>query len=352
MPRNSGIFSSADISVAIDVLAESIESVTPLPTRVHSSSYSKVLPSEVTFCSAISSHACVFRLGGATATSHIPDIIAHGRAALEAAVAAVHYYICSCLSFSFFMLFTVCSVSTAVPYVPSLGAVCYLLFLLPLVGFTLGWSDPDKESMNRVPPKNDQNVTFGRNERGRLFMSTLLKSIPPACFPQLMHLIAYGELMIKFEPEYVHAHCAVDVGTGDWAQIVRCSAMKEYSGVARTSAGAFVLAELILCTLIVSATFVHGTIPLQELPPWTGNTLWAYCLTLGLGLLAIILSATVERGSFSALPWYYYVVALVMPAMCVAWNEYLKRIDRKHELRAEKLRRLQFETRLGMWSPR
>ena len=318
---------------------------------LNKTAYNKVLPAEVTFVSSISAHSCVFRLKGATASSHIPSIIAEGRAALEAAVAAVLFYVSACLSFSFYMLFCLFAVSTAVPIVPILAAVCYLLFFLPILGFSLAWSDPDKDSMNRVPPKNDQAVTFGRNERGRLFTSGVLKAMLPAVLPQLLHLIAYGEFMIKFEPELVQTLCSGSISAGDWAKLVRCEALKDYSGVARTSAGSFAFAELILCTIVASATYVHGTIPVLELPPWRGNRVWAYSVLLGLLVLVAILLAT-EEGSFSALPWYFYVLALLIPPICLAWNELWKRTDRRHELRAEKLRRLQFETRLGMWSPK
>lgn len=310
-----------------------------------------MLPAEVTFVSSISAHSCVFRLKGATASAHIPSIIAEGRAALEAAVAAVLFYISACLSFSFYMLVCVCAASTAVPFVPILAAVCYHLILLPIMGYSLAWSDANKESMNIVPPKNDQTITFGRNERSRLFTSGVLKAMLPAVLPQLLHLIAYGELMIKFEPELVQAQCAASVGPGDWAKIVRCDALKDYSGAARTAAGSFVFAELILCTIVASSTYVHGTTPILELPPWVGNNVWGYSVVLGVLLVVAILLA-MEEGSFSALPWYFYFLAVLMPPICVAWNEFLKRTDRRHELRAGKLRRLQFETRLGMWSPK
>jgi hypothetical protein len=343
LPRNFGIFSTADLSVAIDVFTESIEDAMPPQNCGSKFSYHRILPSEVTFVSAISAHPCVFRLKSATAISHIPSIIAQGRASLEGAIAAVHFYLAASLSFSFYMLFCVCSVSTAVPFVPTLGAVCYHLVLLPIIGFTIAWSKADKDSMHRVPPKNDQTVTFGRNENW--YKSAILKSIPPAFFPQLLHLVAYGELMIKFELDFVRENCSESIGVGDWAFLLRCVALKEYSGVARTSAGALVLAELIICTVVASATFVHGTIPIQELPPWHGNRVWIYSVLLGILLVAAILLGTLEKGSLSALPWYFYLIALVMPPACLAWNEMCKRSDRKHELRAEKLRRLQFETR-------
>jgi magnesium-transporting ATPase (P-type) len=250
------------------------------------------------------------------------------------------------------MFFSVCAVSTAVPFIPILGAVCYMLILLPLVGFTMAWSDPDKDVMHRVPPKNDQTVTFGREEGWRLYKSTILKAAPPALFPQLLHLIAYGALVIEFEPELVQSECSSDLGENDWAFILRCAALKNYSGVARTSAGSLMLAEMILCTLVVSASFVHGTIPIQELPPWKGNRLWAYSVILGMLVVAAILVGNLESGTLSALPWYFYIIALVMLPSCLVWNEMCKRVDRKHDLRSEKLRRLQFETRLGMWSPK
>lgn len=350
LPRNSGIFSQADLAVGIDILTESLNGV---HMDVNKFVYNTVLPSEVTFVSAISAHSCVFRLSGADATSHIPRIIAQGRASLEASISAGVFYISGCLSFSFYVLFGVCTISTSVPFVPIFGAVLYLLFLLPLIGYTMAWSDPDTDSMKRVPAKNDQKVTFDRQEGKRLYKSTILKAFLPAFFPQLLHLIAIGELMIKFEPEFIHSNCSESISKGEWHSLIRCNALKDYSGVARTSAGAFMLAELILCTAIASATFVHGTIPVRELPPWRGNRVWACSVGFGILLVVVILVVAVEPGSFEALPWYFYLLAiLIMPLSCIIGNEYCKQVDRKHDLRSEKLRRLQFETRLGMWSPK
>lgn len=53
-----------------------------------------------------------------------------------------------------------------------------------------------------------------------------------------------------------------------------------------------------------------------------------------------------------ALPWYYYVLSIVNPLLCLVWNELCKNVEIKAERRAEKFRRLQFETRLGAWSPK
>jgi hypothetical protein len=63
-------------------------------------------------------------------------------------------------------------------------------------------------------------------------------------------------------------------------------------------------------------------------------------------------SRTVEEGTGVALPWYFYVLYVLFPFVCLVVNEYVKPMEAKHAVRAEKLRRLQFETRLGAWSPK
>ena len=64
------------------------------------------------------------------------------------------------------------------------------------------------------------------------------------------------------------------------------------------------------------------------------------------------LALAVTDGTARALPWYYYVFCILNPILCFAWNELCKSVDAKAERRAEKLRRLQFETRLGAFSPK
>jgi hypothetical protein len=340
LPRNSRIFAVADLSVGVDVLTECISS--PLPTKLN---YNAVLPSEIAFVSAISTHECAFRLHGVKSTAYMPTIIAQGRASLEAATSAILFMASGCLSFAFFVLFSACAVSVVLPFVPVMGSVLHLQIILPLVGLALTMSDSDRLSMRRVPPKNDQSITFGRRERKVLYQIALMKALPSAALPQLLHLIAFGELMIKFEPDLVASACSSDIRQGDWTSLIRCDGLDDYTGTARTSAGALVLAEFVLCVIVSSAAFVHRTHPILEEPPWRRNHIWVYSVGLGLVILAGYLGATVERGGFSALPWYYFVLAAVMPFLCLAWNERFKRVERIHYNRSEKLRRLQFETR-------
>jgi hypothetical protein len=177
----------------------------------------------------------------------------------------------------------------------------------------------------------------------------LLKAVVFALVPQILHLIVFGELVIHFEPDLVSSTCP---GASSWVDIVRCEGLKDYSGTARVSSGAVVLAQLALCVVVSSAGFVHRFQPVLEQPPWKRNHAWLGCVFVAIGLIAAYVAAATEDGTAAALPWYYYLIAAVTPFLCLLWVEICKLSEARLEIRAEKLRRLQFETRLGAWSPR
>jgi len=167
--------------------------------------------------------------------------------------------------------------------------------------------------------------------------------------PQLLYLIAFGELLAEFEPELVASSFFFDGDVEDigWVSLVRCD-LKEYAGVARTSAGSLVLAEMVLCVILASSSFVYRAIPMRQEPPWRQNHTWVYSVVLAIVFVAVFLVVALEKGTFAALPWYFFFLAILMPAICVVCAEAAKALDSRHEKRAVTLRRLQFETRCGM----
>jgi magnesium-transporting ATPase (P-type) len=347
LPRNSSMFSAADLAIGVDVLSDCISW-----SAEDSLHYNALLPSEVSFATAISAHFCAFRLKGISSMEHIPTILAQGRASLAAATNAGIFLLSACIAFSFYVLLAVCSVSITPPYVSTIGAILYLLVVLPLVGIPMTMSDPDKFCMQQVPPKNDISIDFGKREGKTFYMVSFLKAVPPAVFPQLLYLIAFGEMIIDYEPELVQSTCLSNIGPGDWVSVIRCDGLSGYSGPARDSAVALSMAELVLCITISSGSFVYRTLPIWVEPPWSRNHLWVVGIFIAILVVIAYLLVVLEDGTFRVLPWYYYLLAFCMPFLCLLWNETLKRPEKNILDRAEKLRRLQFETRLGMWSPK
>lgn len=321
-------------------------------THLSQCSYNALLPSEIDFISAISAHLCAFRLRGVGSLAYMPTILAHGRASLEAATSACLFLIYGYLSFALYIFFCVCSVSTALPSIPDMWGVLYLQLILPLVGLPLTLSDPGKDSMNRVPPKNDPAIAFGKREGKILSWVAFLKALPPAIFPQIVYLICLGEFMIHLEPTLLDSACSPDIGQGDWALVIRCDALRGYSGDAHDMASSIALAEFIICTIVTSAAFIHRTKPLYEEPPWKKNHLWALLSVMGIAVAVLYVYWMLQEDILLVLPWYCFVLFCIMPFLCLFSVEILKRKERRLLDRAEKLRRLLFETRLGMWSPK
>ncbi|KAG7347008.1 hypothetical protein IV203_006077 [Nitzschia inconspicua] len=347
LPKNSTIFSAADLAIGVDVLSDCISW-----SEEDSLYYNALLPSEVNFASAISAHFCGFRLKGISSMEHMPTILAQGRASLSASTNAGIFLLSGYLAFSFFALLNVCSISVALPYIPIVGAILYLLVILPLVGLPITMSDPDQLCMKQVPPKNDVTVDFGKREGKIFYVVSFLKAIPPAVFPQLLYLIAFGELMIEHEFELVQSRCSSNIEPGGWVSVIRCDALNGYSGTARDSAVALSIAELLLCVTVSSASFLYRTLPIWVEPPWRRNHIWVMGVVVAILVIITYLLVVLESGTSSVLSWYYYILAFCMPFLCLFWNEILKRPEKNVLDRAEKLRRLQFETRLGMWSPK
>lgn len=346
LPRNAGIFSTADISIGADVLAEELAAVPAPPKELTTTDH--LLLHEVEFVAAVSAHSCAFNLRGAASSSLMPSIIERARASLEAVSAAAYFMLFGSVSFSIYVFFCMCSASTAVPFVPTLGSVLYLQVVLPLLSCGLAMGDSDDESMHRVPTKNDQSITFSRKEGYRLYTNTLLKAFLPAVFTYVLYLIAFGQLMIKFEVQLLQEECSIsanDIEEKRWTYVIRCESLKTYSGEARTSAGALILAEIVLCVIVGSASFVYATASVVEMPPWSRNRWWACTSVISIIFVSIYLAVALEKGSFSALSWYFFVLAAIIPFLCLLGNELVKQSERKHIERAAKLRRLQFETR-------
>ena len=345
--RNSRIFAASDLSVGVDVLLEEHVGAKEPSKGLH-----LVLPHEISFVTSMSASSCAFRLKGPTSTIALPGIIASGRAALEAATSSVIFVITGSLSFSMFVIFGLCSSATTIPFVPLVGSILYLQVALPWIGMTMAMSGADDESMKRVPPKNDLSLTFGKHEGYRLFTNALLQAILPAALPQVLHLIVFGELMLRFEPNFVALACGKGFHQGDWVALVRCEGLKMYFGPARMDAGTLVIAAMMTCMIISSASFVNPTLSLKEQLPWLRNPSWLFAMVCCLVNVAIYLLVVLQRGTVTTLPWYFFLLFVTMPFICLAANEAVKRNDRHHKKRAYMLRRLQFETRLGMWSPK
>lgn len=295
-------------------------------------------PDEVAFVTSISAHSSVFNLCGSRATCHFVEIIRIGRACLEAATSSVSFVLSGGLSFAIFALLCSCTAATAVPTISALHSFLYTQILLPMIGLSMASADEAKDFMTRVPPRNDPTQQYSFKANNRPYFSILVRSSLPAIIPQFLYLIALGDLLQHPDASFVEDNCLN-------SSVIRCKALRDYSGPATESAGTISLASLAICTCVASASYVFRTESILSEPPWRRNHLWAGTLLFSFLLIAVYMAITLEAGSMAALSWYFYLLFLSTPILCLYFCEVIKKIDQKHEKRAVMMRRLQFETR-------
>lgn len=340
LPGNHEIFSRADIAIGVDVLTED--------TSHHINDIDSLQPAEVAFIASISAHSAVFNLCGSRATCHLLDIIRIGRASLESATSSALFLLHGLLSFGFFVVLCPCTVATVVPKIPALGSFLYTQIMLHWIGLSMASTDGDKDQMTRVPPKNDSSIEYTFKGNTRWYTNLFLRSVPSAIFPHIIYLIALGELMWAYDSPFLEENCSVNVDSREMPpllSILRCQGLKHYSGPSTIAASAIALASHAICTCVVSASFVFRTEPIRSEPPWKRNHQWTGSFALSVILIAAYLAATLERGSVIVMPWYFFVLLVSGPFVCLWLSELVKKADQKLEKRAVMMRRLQFETR-------
>jgi magnesium-transporting ATPase (P-type) len=346
LPRNYGIFASSDISIGIDVLRDiEVENC----TRSTSLNCAQTLPSELEFASAVAANMCAFRFRGASSVSNISKLMEISRTSLEAAIAAGMFLVTGCISFSLYIVFSLCLPPSMMTYCPILGAALFLQLILPGIALALAMSDGDSNCMKRVPPKNDMNSVFGGKEGYTQYSRILLKALLPALLPQILHPIVYGSLLLSFEHPLVNSTCP---GTSSWIAVVRCKGLRSYHGNVRNASGCVVFLVFIVCIIATSAAYVRRFNSVWEQKPWNYNFFWIIACIVCILSTALYAFLDTPGSVVQSLSWVYYLLSVLFPFFCLLWVEWWKISEKKADDRSEKLRRLQFETRLGAHSPR
>jgi len=268
---------------------------------------------------------------------------------LDAAVSSGYFMIFSGLSFN--LLATLFSVSFALntPTLPPLPTTIYLTFILPILAFSMAFSAGDDKQMKRCPHKNEEKVVF----YGRRGKEMEIKNMFARCFfvalgGFILQMIAFGQLVLG-EGGATASACNIN-NPNDWWKAVRCEELIDYNGEARSSAGTLAVVQCALCSIACSASFLFRRNKVNEMT-WRRNRIWAACCVVMAGVSVVIMIFEVEARKLRGLNWLFWVLFGLWPALSLKVSEVLKVGEIALFERGVLLRRLQFETKLGMHSP-
>jgi hypothetical protein len=336
---NTDTFSTADLAIGINNIPSHRQSDPqhyPLDQLTHE---------DISFVCSITSYSCVLKLSGEHFLACMPTILKRGRAALDAGINAVLFSFTSYLSFSLNTYFCSTSIAKIVPCPSAIGGTLVLYVLIPILSMSLCFTCADNQCMDRVPPKNDPKITFLTGERLRLFIFSLGKAVLPAVAAQIIFLLAFMQNMFKMESAFLSDNC---VGPSQSITLVRCEALKLYSGPAKSLAEDMMLLELALCITVYSGSFLYRSSTLCNVYPLRINYVWTLTFVVCVGV--ILYMGVFMKPSIS---WSIFLSGVIfLPTLSLVICELIKRKEYYYLKRQDNFRRLQFETKLGMWSPK
>ncbi|KAF0683095.1 Aste57867_24783 [Aphanomyces stellatus] len=352
---NVPLFSQADLAVAFEGNPHTLFD-TELPKGTNLPVFSEA---DMELSQMLNTLTCSFTVrnfGHKRASPMIlVDLIRLGRHMLTNFVQLVHYifvmqlYVATVVFFSYVLPF---------PEVASLGCLSILWLLwvvVPSLSLSLLSSPPDKHIMTRTPRKNEPEAW--QEDVVRLSIYFLFRYVPSAIFVNLIFQFIFG-LSLQFTDGPTDKSWWFFTSQGPKMYLhPRPPAIM----AALDRAEAFLLLAMGWFCIFSSMTHLYRSESIfMESPfrnrPWMATCVVLFFLQIGVSVLRAGGATGVDTLSTWAfvqhVPWYFWLALLVWPLVAVLVDEIAKRHDHHLLVRYYKFLRMQFDTRLGMWSPK
>jgi magnesium-transporting ATPase (P-type) len=255
------------------------------------------------------------------------------------------------------------------PHVPQLScsSIFWLLWVLvPALSLSMLASASEKGIMKKTPRKNEE---FEMEEE----LPRLVAYFAGRHLPSTLMAIAVFECLLGFSLQASNAADPFVLGEGRfrefrWMDFVldndlvtmrpRPSAVQ--AAVDRAEAG--MLLVIGLCIVTSSCGYLYRSASIFKVSPfrnimWTTTAAVLLCFQLVLSVLraGIVGADGVTLWDFvsKSVPGIFWLAVVgVWPLVVIGVDEAIKTHDKRHLIRYNKFLRMQFDTRLGMWSPK
>ncbi|ETV72849.1 hypothetical protein H257_12204 [Aphanomyces astaci] len=308
--------------------------------------------------------ACAFTVRNFTHTRVSPmvvvDLIRLGRHMLTNFIQLVHYifvmqlYVATVVCLSYVLPF---------PEVASLGcmSILWLLWIVvPALSLSLLSSPPDRHIMTRTPRKNE--ASAWTDDATRLCMYFLVRYVPSAIFVNIVFQVIFG-LSLQFAAEAA----SLNPSHESWwyfankGPLLFVHPRPPVIMAALDRAEAFLLLAMGWFCIFSSISHCYRSYSIFSESPFRNHP-WmltcVVCVVLQIGV-SVWRAGGLVGGDGLALdafvrfiPGYVWLALGVWPILVVLVDELAKQHDHRLLIRYYKFLRMQFDTRLGMWSPK
>jgi magnesium-transporting ATPase (P-type) len=255
------------------------------------------------------------------------------------------------------VLATVAPVSSP-PSISSGNILFIELALTCFVGFPMLASAITPSQLKQPQAKNEISLKW-KEEVGRFLSYFAMRTLPTAIVCVFIYIWAFGEFLAKYDSSDV-ASCHTSQDQMEWYHITWCAGVESgrnlsHVKIAHQKAEALMVFSLVLALGVQSAGFLQRTASLVAFTPLS-NQLWfaGMLFTVVLQLLFSLAQAGVisSTGPSKWTPWQLWLVVVTWPFISLGIGERVKAWDAAHHKLDLKYLELEFNTKLGQFSPR
>jgi hypothetical protein len=366
---NAALFAKADISVALQTGFHTLFDE-QLPRGMQAPVFSQ---DDVEFSQLLNTLACSFSVQSSDsscssghATSGLPqliELIRLGRCMLTNFHQMIAFIFVSQLFLATLILATYIVPFPSVPQL-SCGSIFWFLWVLvPALSLSMLASPEEKDVMKRTPRKNEA-ISLGDSDSDmpRLAWYFVLRHVPSVVVAILIYESIFG-----FSLEANRATLDESHRSYRWIDFVLHSSITQERPrptpvvAAMDRAEAAMIFFVGISVIVSSTSYLYRCESIFAASPLR-NRIWTATASVLVGVQLVVSvgcagltgrdGMTLSVFVVHVVPWYYWCGLLSWPVVTLVVDEVVKSHDRHHLTRYYKFLRMQFDTRLGMWSPK
>ncbi|GLE02340.1 hypothetical protein PINS_up011178 [Pythium insidiosum] len=363
---NAPLFAKADVAVALETHGLHTLFDDELPTGSGSVDFPVFSDDDVHLSQTLNTLGCCFSLhtralGTPTSLAPLIELIRLGRRVLTNFHQMMAFIFVSQL---FLATLILAAYVVPFPLVPQLscGSIFWLLWVLvPALSLCMLATPEERDVMTRTPRKNEELAIH--EDLPRLATYFACRHVPAVglaivVFEWVLGLSLHAYSRASAEPLGLFGW--IDVVVHNQAELVQHP--RPPSVVAAIDRAEAAMLLVIGVSIIASSTsYLHRCESVVSASPLR-NRIWVGTAT---ALLVAHVLVSASRAGFvgvdghalgafvvDVVPWPLWTLLLLWPGVTLAVDEVVKRHDRFHMTRFYRFLRMQFDTRLGMWSPK
>ncbi|KAI1321202.1 hypothetical protein EDD11_007768 [Mortierella claussenii] len=320
--NNIGAFAKADISVGME------------PIRMGSSPESR---SAFSLGAKINSLPCGLTMHSETSLYALTQVVREARRLLNSQRQGFVFMIASFMSISLLLLVSYCFL---LPPAMSGYQILWLMWIIiPLLVLSFFFSPHEPDTMTMMPSKN----TSPLRDLSRFIFYFLVRFILPIGMCVFVFLYALQIYDGQEGYHFLFNSFGEDTPWLEWTDSEQWALLYAQN---------FTMVIWVWYMICMSSTFMSRTLSLQSFIPLK-NKVWIGACIASLVLQFVFCIISLFRGPhrIQDVPWWIYVLAFLWPLVFLPVQELVKARDLKECVRAQKLAKLEFNTKLGMHSP-